>query len=188
MADIASQVSDFQHIRHDHIWTSVSQCRNSAGHGVYASVLPLRFKEGAREVIRRGVRYSRVPLFNGDHEILYIVTYFLPRFCNLGFEQKMKTIFHELYHISPEFNGDIRRFPGRNYAHGVSRKKYDECLKPLIQQYLSVRGESHSILAFLHDDFESLMKERGRIVGRRACRPGIKRCNLAATPTAANRA
>lgn len=178
IADIASTVSELGHVEPDRLWTAVAQTRAPGVHGVYASVLPLRFKEGAREVVRRGVRYRRPPLFDGEVEILYIITFYLPRFANLSFDQKLKTIFHELYHLSPEFNGDLRRFPGKKYAHGASRKKFDERLQPTIVSYLQTRGTENGLLQFLRQDFDSLMKEKGRIIGRRV---GRMRCTPSPT-------
>ena len=50
-------------------------------------------------------------------EMLYILKFYLPRFQNEPFEEKLTTIFHELWHISSDFNGDIRRHSGRCYVH-----------------------------------------------------------------------
>ena len=68
--------------------------------------------------------------------MLYIVYFLVPRFFNLPLREKLITIFHELYHVSPGFDGDIRRFPGRNYAHGASRKRYNAEMAGLVDGYL----------------------------------------------------
>ena len=47
------------------------------------------------------------------------------------FEEKLTTVFHELYHISPMFDGDIRRLEGRYHVH--SHSQYN-CIP--INQYL----------------------------------------------------
>ena len=41
-------------------------------------------------------------LYEGDREMLYILTFYLPRFLDHSFREKLITVFHELYHISPE--------------------------------------------------------------------------------------
>ena len=45
--------------------------------------------------------------------------------------ERLLTLVHELYHISPRCDGDLRRFKGRNHAHGHSRKAYDAMLAPV---------------------------------------------------------
>ena len=44
---------------------------------------------------------------------------------------------HELYHVSPRCDGDLRRFPGRNYAHGHSRKVFQQQVELLLDSYLA---------------------------------------------------
>ena len=55
-------------------------------------------------------------------EMMYILKFYLPRFQNESFEEKLTTIFHELWHISGDFNGDIRRHAGRCYVHTSSER------------------------------------------------------------------
>jgi len=165
--DIAEVCPPFSHIQPERILVTIAQCRKAGVHGIYASVLPMRFEGGKCSIVRKGIRLTRQPLFHGEYEILYIITFYLPRFCNLTFDQKMKTIFHELFHISPEFNGDVRRFAGRKYAHGSSRRSYDKQIEKYVHDYLRIRGAGAKVLEFLHLDFETLVKTRGTIVGRR---------------------
>lgn len=94
--------------------------------------------------------------YNG-HSILYIIYLCVPKFLNLPLKDKLITIFHELYHISPLFNGDIRRFPGRNYAHGPSKQKYNDFVQKLTEQYLLDAGDS-PVLDFLKLDAAGLSK------------------------------
>jgi len=170
IADIAESCPEFAHIHPRQVWVAIAQCRTSGVHGTYASVLPLRFENGARETTHRGIRVTRQPLFDGEHEILYIITFYLPRFCDLSFDQKLKTIFHELYHINPDFNGDVRRLTGGKYAHGSSRKAYDKRIEPSVQSYLETRRRDAELLEFLHFNFAALVEAKGRVVGRRVNR------------------
>ncbi|MEZ6045738.1 MAG: hypothetical protein R3C11_09205 [Planctomycetaceae bacterium] len=66
-----------------------------------------------------------------------MLTFYLPRFQDQTFSEKMITVFHELYHISPEFNGDIRRLPGRCYVHSMSEKEYDLLMARYVREYLA---------------------------------------------------
>jgi len=55
-----------------------------------------------------------------------------------GLLDRVSTIIHELYHISPEFRGALRklsRHPNKMY-HGNSRKDYDEKMSELARKYI----------------------------------------------------
>lgn len=106
-------------------------------------------------------------------EILYVICFALPRFADLSFETKLTTVFHELYHISPEFNGDIRRFPGGKYAHGHSRKKFNQTLKAYADAFLLAEGAREAV-EFLRSSFDELVSRHGGVVGRRVRIPRPK--------------
>src|SRR5947199_128866 len=71
------------------------------------------------------------------HEILYLMTFCLPRFLDQDFDEKFVTLFHELYHISPQFDGDLRRHAGRYAVHTRSQRGYDEQMAHLARAYLA---------------------------------------------------
>ena len=58
------------------------------------------------------------------------------RFMDVDFEEKLVTIFHELWHVSPRFDGDLRRHPGRCYMHTGSQKDYDAQMLRLARRWL----------------------------------------------------
>jgi hypothetical protein len=101
-----------------------------------------------------------------------LLTFFLPRFLNLSFDEKMVTVFHELYHISPEFNGDIRRFGGACYVHTGSQKNYDRQMGVFAQQYLRMNVPSE-LYQFLKLDFRELQHQCGSVVGLRIAIPRL---------------
>ena len=70
--------------------------------------------------------------------MLYLLSFYLPRFLNHSFEEKLTTVIHELWHISPSFNGDLRRLPGRCYAHGSSEREYHKQMEALAAKWLSL--------------------------------------------------
>ena len=109
-------------------------------------------------------------------EMLYVVYFLIPRFLNLPFREKLVTLFHELYHISPEFNGDIRRFPGKNYAHGSSTKRYNAYMARLVDAYLE-KYEPGSLTAFLEGDMAAIRERYKTIVGRKMAAPRIVMVN-----------
>ena len=64
-----------------------------------------RLRDGRLSRRRRGVTFQIQRYFVDGREILYLVTFCLPRFLDLTFDEKFVTIFHELFHIGPSFNG-----------------------------------------------------------------------------------
>lgn len=124
----------FEHVRPENLLCSFTQCRTGSEYGWYAKVVPLRFENGKSEKIVGRYRWVW-PTFVVEGMLkLYLVSFYLPRFLSLDFDEKVQTVVHELYHISPLFNGDLRRFRGKNYAHGHSRKAYDEALAPVCDE------------------------------------------------------
>jgi hypothetical protein len=108
--------------------------------------------------MRRGLKkvvYSMPDVTYRGIDILYVIYFLVPRFLNLPFREKLITIFHELYHISPEFDGDIRRFPGKNYAHGSSRKRYNALMASFVEGYLG-KLEDAGLVAFLEGDMAAI--------------------------------
>jgi hypothetical protein len=79
---------------------------------------------------------------------------------------------HELWHISPQFNGDIRRHGGRYHAHTHSQAEYDGEMGRLADQWLAQSPPDH-LWAFLRDDFRQLAARYGGVVGIRIPRPRI---------------
>ena len=173
---IVAHCPDFAHVDMDRVVVASMRTRSPGARGVYASVMPLRFKDGATTMKRRGRTYSMPEIHVGGAEMLYLVYFALPRFADLDFRTKITTVFHELYHIGPEFDGDIRRFPGRNYAHGHSRRKYNEMMQKLADEYLSL-PESELPTSFLKMTFKELESRYDGICGRRVRSPRPKPCS-----------
>ena len=171
--DIVARLAELGHIDLSRIALSFCQTRKAVSHGMYASLTPLRFAGGATEMVRRGRRWRIERLADGSgREMLYILNFYLPRFLDLPFRAKLATVLHELWHISPRFDGDLRRFGGRCYAHGGSQKRYDAHVDRLAAQWLSL-GPHQSLYEFLEHDFRSLMGRHGRIFGRRVRPPKL---------------
>jgi hypothetical protein len=169
--DVVGAVPELAHVQTDRILVSVTQARQKSKHGVYASCVPLRFEGGSPETKVGKRLYRMPPLMHEDREILYILYFMLPRFHqDQDYRERLATIIHELYHISPHFNGDIRRFPGKNFAHGTSREKYHQAMGALADRYLHEAGESQTH-AFLKAPFEELLARPGGVVGRFIPRP-----------------
>ncbi|HEX9023348.1 MAG TPA: putative metallopeptidase [Geobacteraceae bacterium] len=177
IADIVSEVEEFSHIDPRRILICVSSTRSGGVHGTYAKIHPLRFEDGSRtKAVRRGARrrvYELPAISHRGLEMLYVIYFLIPRFLNLPFREKMITLFHELFHISPECNGDIRRFPGRNYAHGSSTKRYNALMGQLVDAYLE-KGKERLPAAFLNGDMAAIRQRHKVIVGRKMAAPRIR--------------
>lgn len=168
--NIAENHPKFHHIQPDRLVVAYIRTRTPGVHGVYASVRPLRFEGGEQTITRRGRTYAMPELNHNGKEVLYIVSFALPRFLDLDFDTKLTTVFHELYHINPKFNGDIRRFRGKNYAHGYSRKRFNEIVGEMAAEYLAMPGAEEQV-AFLRMSFEEMNRTYGHIVGSKVRPP-----------------
>jgi hypothetical protein len=105
-------------------------------------------------------------------EVLYLMTFCLPRFLNQSFDDKLVTLFHELYHISPRFDGDLRRHGGRYAVHTCSQRRYDLHMAHLARGYLATKPDPQ-LHAFLRLNFTQLRGRHGRVVGVAVPRPKL---------------
>ncbi len=172
-ADAVARIAPLQHIDLAHVALSFAQARKRTRHGLYASLTPMRFVGGSLTCRRHSRTYTIQRLYDGQgREIFYILTFYLPRFMDLPFREKLITVFHELWHISPGFDGDLRRHAGRCYAHTHSQKQYDAEMDLLARQYLASTPPA-SLYEFLHYDFTGLVAQYGRVYGTRVRRPRL---------------
>ncbi len=166
-------VEDLSHIQMRHVAVGFRQARKPVAHGLQASLTPMRFEGGARESVRRGRRWITQRLVAADgHEILYLLNFYLPRFLDLPFDEKLTTIFHELWHISPEFDGDLRRHEGRCYIHGPKQDDFDAVAARIAKAWLAFHPPAE-LYAFLHDDFADLRARHGSVIGQRYTAPKL---------------
>ena len=173
--DITARSPQLQHIVPERLLVCVSSGRPTAG-GSLAKIHPLRFAGGERSMqARRGRRNflcTMPTILHKGEEMLYVIYFLVPRFLELSFREKLVTVFHELYHISPAFDGDIRRFPGKNYAHGSSTRSYNALMGELVDRYLAQAPEP-SLLLFLQGNLAELRSRHRSIVARRLQAPRI---------------
>ncbi len=162
--DVVARCACFHHIDPRRMLFCVTQARTTRSFGLQAKITPMRFRHGQRVRRRRG-RIYQVQRYSIDGvEMLYLVTFCLPRFLDQSFDEKLITIFHELYHIAPEFDGALRRHEGRYSVHTHSQKEYDAQMAALAREYLS-NGADPALHAFLRLDFEGLFARYGKVIG-----------------------
>src|SRR5262245_331044 len=100
--DITTRLEEMWHIDMSRVAVSFAQARKRTSHGLHASLTPLRFEHGRRRGLMNGQRYFAQKVFDeGGREMLYILTFYLPRFLDTPLDEKLVTIFHELWHIHP---------------------------------------------------------------------------------------
>ena len=172
-SDMTLRLDELRHIDAERVAVCFCQARKRVDHGMFASLTPLRFAGGALTTRRRGREYTLQRLVHASgHEMLYVLSFYLPRFMDQSFREKLITIVHELWHISPHFNGDIRRHAGRCYAHTGSQKNFDAHADGLAQRWLAL-NPPEELWSFLKGSFDDLIRENGRIVGVKIRRPKL---------------
>jgi hypothetical protein len=171
--DMIARLDQLHHIDMSRVAVSFAQTRRGGNLGMFASLGPLRFAGGRMHVFRRKRRWGIQRLYDSaGREMLYILNFYLPRFLDLPLREKLATTLHELWHIGPKFDGDLRRFGGRCFAHGSSQKRYDAHVEALLDRWLSL-GPPESLYDFLRLDFRELSARHGRIFGRKVPVPKL---------------
>ena len=172
--DIVFRLPVFAAIRMEHVAISLVRTRNREMHGVFASVTPLRFPGGNLRSFEGGTLLE-MPTLNDEQNrpILYILSIYAPRFVDLTVTVKINTIVHELFHISPNFDGSTRSFGGRYHAHGASKKDYDAKVERYARQWLAC-DPAPELWDFLRYDFKTLCARYGGLTGTRVKVPPMK--------------
>lgn len=170
--DACVRCPTLSHIDMSRVGVTFTPSRNRSQYGLQAKLTPLRMKNGTDDLVRRGRTYRIQRFFVDDVELKYLVTFVLPRFLDRPYHDKLTTIFHELYHISQSFDGDIRRHAGRYHAHSHSKCDYDDHMKKLVDEYLAGKPDL-SISEFLHYDYAELWKRHGGLFGTVLPRPKL---------------
>ncbi|MBS0211149.1 MAG: hypothetical protein JSS27_19560 [Planctomycetes bacterium] len=172
--DITVRLPEFRHIDMSRVALRGCQTRRAGRYGVQASLTPMRFKDGAVQTIRRGRPYRVRPIHDrAGREMLYLLSFYLPRFLDLSYDEKLATVCHELWHIGPTFNGDIRRHEhGRCYAHGPSEKQFHAAMHVLAQRWLALDPPAE-LHALLRHNFQAIRGRHGAVLAARLPTPRL---------------
>ena len=163
---IVQNTTLFRHVDTGKVLVCVSSNKKNGRGGTYGKLLPLKFKDGESILKYKGKYYTIPRIINNGIPQLYIIYFYMPKFFDLNPYEKLRVIFHELYHINEEFNGDIRRMGELKKAHGFSSKRFNS----LFQNELNIFHEYITTVQtaeFLKMDTASLEKEYHRIYCRR---------------------
>lgn len=170
--DLTRRCPDLVHIDPERILVTVTPSRSRSRYGLQARVTPMRFRDGELTRRHRGHTYQVQRYFVDGRELLYLVTFCVPRFLDLSFEQKLITVIHELYHIGERFDGDIRRHAGRYEAHSHSKKEYDRRMAELAGAYLRT-DPSPELYEWMKLSTQELAAHHGRVTGVTIPRPKL---------------
>jgi predicted metallopeptidase len=171
--DMVARLDQLGHVDMSRVAVGFSQTRRAGSQGMFASLTPLRFSGGRMHVFRRKRRFGIQRLFDpGGLEMLYILTFYLPRFLDLPLHEKLTTVLHELWHIGPKFDGDVRRLGRRCFAHGPSQKRYDAHVETLLDRWLALEPPE-DVYSFLRLSFRELITRHGRVYGRKVPAPKL---------------
>ena len=182
--DVSARCEVLRHIHMPQVLVSFTPCRNRSRYGLQARVTPLRFREGALTRQHGASEYQVQRYLVDGREMLYVLTFCLPRFLDQSFEEKLVTVFHELYHVGPEFDGDLRRHPGRYAVHSHSKDCYDRHMAELVKDYVEEHPQPE-LFEFLRAGYRALWDHHGGIVGTVVPRPKLLPIGRAAARAAA---
>jgi hypothetical protein len=171
-ADIVARSEELSHVDVAQLLFAVTQARSGRRGGLQARVTPLRFRDGHLVRPHRDINYQVQRYFVDGREMLYLMTFCLPRYLEQDFDDKFITLFHELYHIGPAFDGDLRRHAGHCTLHTSSKRQYDAYMADLARAYLST-GPDPSLHAFLRLTFTQLRQRHGDVLGVVVPRPKL---------------
>jgi len=170
--DVAARCPELGHVEMPRVLVSFTPCRNRSRYGLQARVTPLRFRGGALTRRHGATEYQVQRYFVDGREMLYVLTFCLPRFLDQPFREKLVTVFHELYHIGPTFDGDLRRHPGRYAVHSHSKDRYDARMTDLVRAYLAGHPDP-DVFAFLRYGYRDLWDNFGGVTGVVVPRPKL---------------
>lgn len=172
-AALIDGLPELHHIDLQRVAIAIAKTRKAVPHGLYASLTPLRFEQGSTTTVEGGQRYVIQRVLDGrGREMLYILTFYLPRFMEVDLLEKLVTVLHELWHISPAFDGDLRRHAGRCYAHTHSQREYDARMETLARRWLAL-DPPEDRYSFLKLSFQQLQRTFGSVHGARIRRPRL---------------
>lgn len=185
-ADVTARCEELRHVHMPRVLVTFTPSRNRSRYGLQARVTPLRFRDGTLTRRHGPTDYQVQRFFVDGREMLYVLTFCLPRFFDQPFREKLITVFHELYHVGPAFDGDLRRHPGRYAVHSHSKNQYDSRMAELVKDYLAEHPEPE-MFHFLRSGYRELWDAHGGITGVVVPRPKLLPVGAAYREAAARR-
>ena len=129
--DIVARVPELGHIDLERVHFAVFYSRHAKRILTFARCYPL--PSGTR---KRGRYTYRLEPVNTEYgkKARYIVAFAWERFWGLSPRDRLETLVHELFHISPAFDGSLRQFGDK--VHGKGLEWFDTIVYALSELYL----------------------------------------------------
>jgi hypothetical protein len=156
MSLLCESIADFRAYDTKKIAVSIGRSKGRAGGrsrvGVWAYVVPLRTHSHTGRV-----RLVSTDLEQDFPDALYQMCFMFPRFGVLSAKERVETVVHELYHIHPSLNGELRTFAGAHRHHGPTPRAYNLKVSQLTAEALESLPwlEQHPLLLMKQDEFEA---------------------------------
>lgn len=161
--DMCRRIPELRHIDMNRVAIGSAQCKKQTKRGVLATTYEL-----FDELVEDGERWIQPPFLYHGKPTLYVIRFFMPRFMLRPGWQRLRLIVHELYHISPDFDGWIREIDGSR-GHGAGGEGvYNRKMSQLLKYWLEARrdaGVRNNLYDFLYMTPEELENQYGVIYG-----------------------
>jgi predicted metallopeptidase len=148
-AEVCRRVPDLGHVDVEQVQFALFYSRKAQRVLTYARCYPL--PTGLRRIRKRWYRLTPVHTEAGL-EARYILAFAWTRYWTLKPRERLEVLVHELYHISPDFDGEPRRFATGSW-HGPGREWFDRQVRFMSEKYLPRRLENQfpALSVQLHD-------------------------------------
>lgn len=125
LEDVATSMEEFRHIQPARVLVVAGEARRASR----GTVKPLAF-EGSRLTDALGRRKPSVRV--DGKRMLYCITLRPLFFRNSTAQARITTLLHELFHISPKFDGTLEG----TRRHARMGKDFDRQFRPIVRKYL----------------------------------------------------
>lgn len=133
--DIAKNVPEFAKVRSENVLVVAGEARRASR----ATIRPTRFQDTASLRSTDGKQRKPRIAFRG-RKILYVLTLRPLFFRTGGAEKRIETILHELFHLSPAFDGTL----ASDRRHSVmDAAAFEAALRPMVKRYLALCAQEH---------------------------------------------
>jgi len=131
--EVCGWVPELAHVDVSRVQFALFYTRSAQRTLTYARCYPLHRQ--AKQVGRRW--YALEPIYTSERrKARYILAFAWKRYWSMTPRKRLETLVHELYHISPRFDGELRSFESGGF-HGQGLRWFDRQVRELMETYVS---------------------------------------------------